>query len=111
MKVGMAMNMLYEQGRPDVAVVHEHFQLGDLLGEVVAVAQAVATQGAHGRLVGAGGAAKAEVDAARRDGLRQAELLGHLQGRIVRQHHPSAAQGGVGRHAGRSAFVATRRTN
>src|SRR6185295_6286826 len=31
MKVGMAMNMLYEQGRPDVAVVHEHLQLGDLV--------------------------------------------------------------------------------
>jgi alkanesulfonate monooxygenase SsuD/methylene tetrahydromethanopterin reductase-like flavin-dependent oxidoreductase (luciferase family) len=31
MKVGMAMNMLYEHGRPDVAVVHEHFQAGDLV--------------------------------------------------------------------------------
>lgn len=31
MKVGMAMNMLHEHGRPDVAVVQEHFQLGDLV--------------------------------------------------------------------------------
>ena len=31
MKVGMALNMLYEHGRPDVAVVHEHFQAGDLV--------------------------------------------------------------------------------
>ncbi len=31
MKVGMAMNMLYEHGKPDVAVVQEHFQLGDLV--------------------------------------------------------------------------------
>lgn len=31
MKVGMAMNMLYEHDRPDVAVVQEHFQLGDLV--------------------------------------------------------------------------------
>ena len=31
MKVGMAMNMLYEEGRPDVAVVQEHFQSGDLV--------------------------------------------------------------------------------
>ena len=31
MKVGIAMNMLYEAGRPDVAVVHEHFALGDLV--------------------------------------------------------------------------------
>jgi alkanesulfonate monooxygenase SsuD/methylene tetrahydromethanopterin reductase-like flavin-dependent oxidoreductase (luciferase family) len=31
MKVGTAMNMLYEHGRPDVAVVQEHFALGDLV--------------------------------------------------------------------------------
>jgi alkanesulfonate monooxygenase SsuD/methylene tetrahydromethanopterin reductase-like flavin-dependent oxidoreductase (luciferase family) len=31
MKVGIAMNMLYEHGRPDVAVVHEHFQSADLV--------------------------------------------------------------------------------
>jgi alkanesulfonate monooxygenase SsuD/methylene tetrahydromethanopterin reductase-like flavin-dependent oxidoreductase (luciferase family) len=31
MKVGVAMNMLYEHGRPDVAVIHEHFALGDLV--------------------------------------------------------------------------------
>ena len=31
MKVGVAMNMLYEHGKPDVAVVQEHFQLGDLV--------------------------------------------------------------------------------
>ncbi len=30
MKVGIAMNMLHEPGRPDAAVVHEHFALGDL---------------------------------------------------------------------------------
>ena len=30
MKVGIALNMLHEPGRPDVAVVHEHFALGDL---------------------------------------------------------------------------------
>jgi len=31
MKVGMALNMLYEHGKPDVAVVHEHLQAGDLV--------------------------------------------------------------------------------
>ena len=31
MKVGIAMNMLYEPGKPDVAVVQEHFALGDLV--------------------------------------------------------------------------------
>ncbi len=30
MKVGIALNMLSQEGRPDVAVVHEHMQLGDL---------------------------------------------------------------------------------
>ena len=30
MKVGIALNMLHEPGRPDVAVVHEHLALGDL---------------------------------------------------------------------------------
>jgi len=31
MKVGTALNMLYEAGRPDVAVVQEHFAMGDLV--------------------------------------------------------------------------------
>ena len=31
MKVGVAMNMLHEHGKPDVAVVQEHLQLGDLV--------------------------------------------------------------------------------
>jgi alkanesulfonate monooxygenase SsuD/methylene tetrahydromethanopterin reductase-like flavin-dependent oxidoreductase (luciferase family) len=31
MKVGTALNMLYEHGRPDVAVVHEHLAMGDLV--------------------------------------------------------------------------------
>ncbi len=31
MKVGMGMNMLYEHGKPDAAVVQEHFALGDLV--------------------------------------------------------------------------------
>src|SRR6478609_3380169 len=31
MKVGVALNMLYEHGKPDAAVVHEHFALGDLV--------------------------------------------------------------------------------
>lgn len=30
MKVGIALNMLHEVGKPDAAVVHEHFALGDL---------------------------------------------------------------------------------
>src|ERR1044071_4072923 len=30
MKVGTALNMLYEPGKPDAAVVHEHLAIGDL---------------------------------------------------------------------------------
>lgn len=30
MKVGIALNMLHEAGKPDAAVMHEHFALGDL---------------------------------------------------------------------------------
>jgi hypothetical protein len=44
--------------------------------------------GAH---VAAGRAADAQVDAARRQRVQHAELLGHLEGRVVRQHHPGAA--------------------
>ncbi|HSH99739.1 MAG TPA: LLM class flavin-dependent oxidoreductase, partial [Reyranella sp.] len=31
MKVGVALNMLYEHGKPDAAVVHEHLSEGDLV--------------------------------------------------------------------------------
>src|SRR6195256_1504443 len=31
MKVGVALNMLHEHGKPDAAVVQEHFALGDLV--------------------------------------------------------------------------------
>ena len=31
MKVGVALNMLYEHGKPDSAVVHEHLAEGDLV--------------------------------------------------------------------------------
>ena len=30
MKVGIALNMLSQAGRPDTAVINEHLQLGDL---------------------------------------------------------------------------------
>jgi hypothetical protein len=41
--------------------------------------------------VGAWCAAQAEIDAARRDGVEHAELFGHLEGRIMRQHDAGAA--------------------
>ena len=41
--------------------------------------------------VGAGTAADAEIDAARRQRVENAELLGDLQGRVVRQHDAGAA--------------------
>ena len=45
----------------------------------------------RGAAVGARRAAQAEVDAPRRNGVEHAELLGHLERRVVRQHHPGAA--------------------
>ena len=46
---------------------------------------------ARGAHVAARRAADAEVDAARRERLQHAELLGHLQRAVVRQHHAGAA--------------------
>ena len=43
------------------------------------------------QLIRSGGAANSQVDAARRDGLQDAELLGNFQRRIVRQHDAGAA--------------------
>ncbi len=31
MEVGMSLNMLQQQGRPDASVVHEHMAMGDLV--------------------------------------------------------------------------------
>lgn len=69
----------------------EHFQLGDLFGEIGTVTQAVTTQRAHGCLVGARCAAEAEVDAARIQRFQGAEILRHYQRRMVGQHHAAGA--------------------
>ena len=45
----------------------------------------------RGASVGAGRAAETEIDASRCDRLQQAELLGHLQAGVVRQHHARRA--------------------
>ena len=51
----------------------------------------VAPQRARGGLVGARRAAEPQVDAPRMQGAQRAELLGHLQRRMVGQHHAARA--------------------
>jgi hypothetical protein len=48
-----------------------------------------------GAAVAAGSPADPQVDAARRQRVQHPELLGHLEGRVVRQHHPRAADAHV----------------
>src|SRR6201984_3408726 len=60
----------------------------ELAGEVV---RAAVAQRLRRRLVGAGGAADAEVDAARVEGLQHAELLGHHERGVVREHDAARA--------------------
>ena len=66
-------------------------QVAHLLGERVGGRMRVRVQRARGAHVAAGRAADAEVDAPRRERLQHAELLGHLQCAVVRQHHAGAA--------------------
>ena len=71
-------------GNPGAKVAH-------LGREMIECGLRQGVEGQRRRPVGAGGAAEAEVDAAGCDRLQHAELLGDLQRRIVRQHHPGAA--------------------
>ena len=76
-------------GQPLVEVPE---QLLELLREVVgARLAAVALQGERGQRVGAGGAPEREVDASGEQAGEQAEGLRDLQRRVVREHHPAAA--------------------
>ena len=52
----------------------------------------MATQRAHGWLIAARRAAKAEIDASRVERIERTELLGNHQRRMVRQHHAAGAQ-------------------
>ena len=61
-------------------------QLHHVLREGVDVALQRAAQRPRRRLIRAGRAAQAQVDAARMQGVQRAELLGDDQGRVVRQH-------------------------
>ncbi|MDT4857064.1 hypothetical protein FQZ97_914760 [compost metagenome] len=45
-----------------------------------------------GELIGARGAAQAQIDAPRIQGGEGAELLGDHQGRVIGQHHPTGAE-------------------
>jgi hypothetical protein len=65
-------------------------QFGDVLRERVGAVE-IAPQCARRRLVGAGRAAEAQVDAIGIQRRQRAELLGHLQRCVVRQHDPACA--------------------
>jgi hypothetical protein len=67
-------------------------QILDLLGEAFSGRIGIGVEGHRGAHVGAGRTAHAQVDAARGQGVEHTELLGHLQGRVVGQHDPGAAQ-------------------
>ena len=63
----------------------------------------------RGASVGAGRAAETEIDAAGRDRLQHAELLGHLQAGVVRQHHAGGADADARRGGGDGADQDLRR--
>ena len=69
---------------------HQVAHLDRIVGRVVPVGLA-GGQHAHGALVAARRAADAEVDAAGEQRLQHAEVLGHLERAVVRQHHAAGA--------------------
>jgi hypothetical protein len=71
--------------------VEEGQETSELLGEVVGAEVGRAPQGARRERVGARRPADAEIDASRVDRLQHAELLGHHQRGVVRQHHTARA--------------------
>ena len=85
--------------RVRIAGVKPVHQLRDIAREVIDIAAHMATQGAHGGLIAARRAAKAEIDASRVERIERTELLGNHQRRVVGQHHPAGPQmqgGGIG---------------
>jgi len=72
-----------------LARTEQRLQLLDLGGKVVGTAQAVAPQRLRSVGVGPRRAAQAQVDAPGIERLEGAELFGHHQRRMVRQHHPA----------------------
>jgi hypothetical protein len=79
--------------RPGLEVAH-------LLGEALGGVGRIRVERLRGVQVAARSPPDAEVDATGRQRLQHAELLGHLQGRVVREHHAGAADADA-RGAGR----------
>jgi hypothetical protein len=79
-------HLLAGLGRTEVA-----HQLDHVLRKAVGVGCEIAAQRACGDLIGAGRAAQAKVDATRKQGGQRAELLGHHQRSVVRQHDAAGA--------------------
>ena len=53
--------------------------------------RAIALQGERRGVIGAGRASDSQVDAIRKERAQNAECFGDLQGAVMRQHHPAAA--------------------
>ena len=66
-------------------------QVPNLRGKAIGRRVRVRVQGVGRAHIGAGRAAQAEIDPAGGDGLQHPKLLGHLEGGVVGQHHPGAA--------------------
>ena len=84
-------------GRP-VAVHQVVDQLDHVVGKGVRPLSPVPAQGAGGGRIGARGAAQAEIDPPRVEGLEGGELFGDDQRGVIGQHHPTGPdpQGGGG---------------
>ena len=108
--------------RHDAAVLASRgpgLEVADLFRELVGRAVRLGVERERGAHVAARRAAHAEVDAPGRQRVEHAELFGHLQRRVVRQHHARAADAdaagarghgghqhfGRGAHDGRQAVV------
>ncbi len=83
-------------------IVQPGHEVAHLVGVVLGVAPVglAVGQHAHGALVAARRAADAEIDAAGEQRLQHAEILRHLEGAVVRQHHAARADLHMLREAG-----------
>ena len=79
----------------------QQHQFVEAFEEIVLLADALAApQRIGGGRIGAGRAAQAEIDAARKKRLQHFEALGHHQGRVVGQHHAAGADAHAGGDGG-----------
>ena len=76
---------------PRPRLVEQRHHLDDVVREAFGIAVQGAAERARGGRVGARGPAEAQIDAPGKERRQRAELLGHLQRRVVRQHDAARA--------------------